>query len=624
MADNIRKLYAGARFILRKDSLENWQTKNPVLLAGELSYVTDGEDNKKIKFGDGITPWNDLAYFSSGTDVEVDQTYNPESENAQSGIAVAKAVTEETNRIIETGFINENIYDEEKNSVLSGTQYRIGTVALNGTEQFVVVSTGGKDNFPYIETIQLYDEADVEITNITITSSLRNTTFTRSGKKVTIPTNARKMMFKYRFLHASSGRTLCFEMMATVGEAVPLIYKKGECVNILKNSPYVTKEYVDKTKIFYVSTSGSDDNDGLSKETALASITKAISLGAKEIAVEVGDYFATSKIVLTDLNNVHIYAYRNNEVYSHSSPIRDKVNIIFGEYFSEYSLNADGVYQQANAEGFDFSNVFISKIKTPNITNRTYHANVMVLHNDKSKDYYLKPVLTYDECVSTNDTFYWDGSTLFFNPIPTDFIKIGVVKFEESLLIENSNNIVISDICFSLTKLSVVNVKNSNEIIFNNCEANASATNMGFAINNSNVILNNCYTTKNAYDGFNFHDYGTSIMNDCFAENNYDDGCSHHDGCIGTINGGRFNGSGKAGIAPAYGANVNIYNAVCEDNHIGIGYLTTTNGHANMKGVVSGCLLKNNDIGLTVGSLATVTAIGCEYKNNVTDKEGIE
>ncbi|MBR4972857.1 MAG: succinylglutamate desuccinylase/aspartoacylase family protein [Clostridia bacterium] len=92
MADDIRKVYGDARFVLRKDTLENWQTENPVLLEGEPSYVTDGEDNKKIKLGDGITPWNDLAYFSSGTDVEVDQNYNPESENAQSGKAVAEAI----------------------------------------------------------------------------------------------------------------------------------------------------------------------------------------------------------------------------------------------------------------------------------------------------------------------------------------------------------------------------------------------------------------------------------------------------------------------------------------------------------------------------------------------------
>ena len=96
MADKIVKIYGDARFLPRHDTLENWQRKNPILLEAEPSYVIDGEDGKKIKFGDGVTPWNDLPYLSSninnGGDITVDQTYSPTSKNAQSGKAVAEAV----------------------------------------------------------------------------------------------------------------------------------------------------------------------------------------------------------------------------------------------------------------------------------------------------------------------------------------------------------------------------------------------------------------------------------------------------------------------------------------------------------------------------------------------------
>ena len=98
MADKIVKIYGDARFLPRHDTLENWQTKNPILLGAEPSYVIDGEDGKKIKFGDGVTPWNDLPYLSSninnGGDITVDQTYSPTSKNAQSGKAVAEAISE--------------------------------------------------------------------------------------------------------------------------------------------------------------------------------------------------------------------------------------------------------------------------------------------------------------------------------------------------------------------------------------------------------------------------------------------------------------------------------------------------------------------------------------------------
>ena len=43
----------------RRGTSSQWVTANPVLLDGELGYVTD---TKQIKVGDGSTPWNSLSY----------------------------------------------------------------------------------------------------------------------------------------------------------------------------------------------------------------------------------------------------------------------------------------------------------------------------------------------------------------------------------------------------------------------------------------------------------------------------------------------------------------------------------------------------------------------------------
>lgn len=48
--------------ILRNDTSANWSTANPVLQLGELGIDTT---EKKIKIGDGATPWNDLDFSSS-------------------------------------------------------------------------------------------------------------------------------------------------------------------------------------------------------------------------------------------------------------------------------------------------------------------------------------------------------------------------------------------------------------------------------------------------------------------------------------------------------------------------------------------------------------------------------
>ena len=59
----IVKLFANARFKARSDTLENWDRENPILLSGEPGIAIDGAETDKIKFGDGVTPWNDLGWW---------------------------------------------------------------------------------------------------------------------------------------------------------------------------------------------------------------------------------------------------------------------------------------------------------------------------------------------------------------------------------------------------------------------------------------------------------------------------------------------------------------------------------------------------------------------------------
>lgn len=49
---------------LRRDIASNWQTQNPTLRSGEVGFESD---TRKIKIGDGTTPWEDLDPF--GIDV---------------------------------------------------------------------------------------------------------------------------------------------------------------------------------------------------------------------------------------------------------------------------------------------------------------------------------------------------------------------------------------------------------------------------------------------------------------------------------------------------------------------------------------------------------------------------
>ena len=52
------KIYCKSSYLLRKDTAENWQNKNPILRKGEQGLETD---TGIIKIGDGATEYNSLS-----------------------------------------------------------------------------------------------------------------------------------------------------------------------------------------------------------------------------------------------------------------------------------------------------------------------------------------------------------------------------------------------------------------------------------------------------------------------------------------------------------------------------------------------------------------------------------
>lgn len=130
------KIYLNGQFGFREDILENWVSENPVLERGEPAVIRDGGDGEWLKIGDGVTAFNDLPYkkgekgdkgdaftyedFTSeqlaglkgekgkdGKDAVTDLTYNPKSENAQSGIAVAEALTKALQGVVSGDQLNQ-------------------------------------------------------------------------------------------------------------------------------------------------------------------------------------------------------------------------------------------------------------------------------------------------------------------------------------------------------------------------------------------------------------------------------------------------------------------------------------------------------------------------------------
>ena len=61
--------YVLTTFQFRRGLAANWTKNNPVLAAGEPGFE---RDTYKLKIGDGVTAWNDLAYFGGTATIEVD------------------------------------------------------------------------------------------------------------------------------------------------------------------------------------------------------------------------------------------------------------------------------------------------------------------------------------------------------------------------------------------------------------------------------------------------------------------------------------------------------------------------------------------------------------------------
>ncbi len=62
---------------LRKGTLQEWETSNPILLAGEIGVDLS---NYRIKTGDGFSKWNDLPYVDESSVSLLDNTIGSETD----------------------------------------------------------------------------------------------------------------------------------------------------------------------------------------------------------------------------------------------------------------------------------------------------------------------------------------------------------------------------------------------------------------------------------------------------------------------------------------------------------------------------------------------------------------
>lgn len=100
------------RLITRNDTAENWTTKNPVLLEGEMGLV---RETGLIKVGDGTTAWNNLSYINDLSTV-VANHYEGTAAEGETDTAVIARVLGETVAEKDDTFIVKRVISGAKTS----------------------------------------------------------------------------------------------------------------------------------------------------------------------------------------------------------------------------------------------------------------------------------------------------------------------------------------------------------------------------------------------------------------------------------------------------------------------------------------------------------------------------
>lgn len=375
-------------------------------------------------------------------------------------------------------------------------------------------------------------------------------------------------------------------------------------------------------KLMYISPDGSDDNDGLTAESPKKTVAGCVEAGATRISARRGVYREIVK--LSEIGELEIFPTDHDMEYEdgqYRHPIvfdtSDRLDVAD---LTEYgSLKRVGYVNDSNIQ---FDKVFIRKSLSPVVTEygSRYNATVWLFSEDETAvRTKLKPVLTIEECQAQLNTFTYIDGYLYLNANMTDVAKIIVpTNWGNGFTVDGATRLVLKEVEVRFSGTYNMDIRNCAYFQLDQCACKYTSYASGFHPVNANGILTACYATGN-FDGYGISGYGHTTFVDCVAEYNFDDGMSHHDGTTGTVFGGRYEGNGKGGVAPAYGARVNIYGGLYKNNAVfGIGYLSTEEAQAS--GTVQNAILSGNAAGIRVDSGSNVVASGLLFFDNQTDR----
>jgi hypothetical protein len=374
----------------------------------------------------------------------------------------------------------------------------------------------------------------------------------------------------------------------------------------------------------FIAPTGDDNNNGLTVNYPKKTVKACVEAGATRISAKRGIY--AEAVDLRNIGEIEIFPTDNGKEYVTGE---ERQPIIFDtsdrlEMSALSSYNSIKRIAYNNTLNKAYNQVFVEKTLSPTVSasQSSYHA-ALWLFSDDEKTICLKPkpVLTIAECEAESNTFCYFENYIYINADITGVTKIIVPTIVETgFYVNGAEKLVLREVEVRFPGEYTFDLRNCVWVDLYKCTSKYTTRASGFHPVNTNGVFRACYATKN-FDGFAPNGYGHTTYIDCVSEYNFDDGMSHHAGSEGTVIGGRYEGNGKGGNIPAYGAKVNIYGGLYKNNKIwGVCYAGDGEGKYAC-GIVQGAVMVDNPIGLSVQTECVVTALNCTYINNTKDKE---
>ncbi len=335
--------------------------------------------------------------------------------------------------------------------------------------------------------------------------------------------------------------------------------------------------------IMYVSASGSDDNPGTSY-LPVATVDKALALGAKTVRVMGGKYYQRINLLNSSFPEVSIVKdeidkavtfYEPNCLLTDSASLLDGyTRVLTSSVSASLSANNLWIYQEGVA---DEDTLISDSERQPEQRGLTYRCRDTKIVKCTAET--LEGALTE---IESSEAYKWfiNSGTLYFTCPEDVSVTNPIVASLNHGLFDNTAEKQIN-MCGIDVKYMYINVSGTIGSNISNCSVNNVFGDGCFRYDSAVGVTftkceaGRCLGTSTTGDGFNAHSSNTgnadahqttAVLIDCWSHDNNDEGYSDHERCETTVIGGVFEHNGNGGLTPASGSHCSCYNVISQSN----------------------------------------------------------